>query len=120
MIYPLPAMDGVEGNVGEPVEPFEISSEQWVELLAIHPTSDVGRLLEMPIDRLRNTVVIARDIYNQGLSSHPGDRVDFSNRVDMAREVLRLRAKFCAMPWRERECLKVGRTNDFTAVPPAE
>jgi len=75
-------------------EPQEIESEEVRALRAIHPKSDLPRLLRQSMHTLRLDVIAARTLYHGGTSLW--DR-QATTRSDLIRELLTLRARFARL-----------------------
>lgn len=105
MIYPM----ATEGQLSS-LDVFW--DHEVLELQAIHPTSDVRRLLDQDILTLRCGMYVSRDIYNQGLAADGRIAVDLNSKIEMAREILTLRAKYQTLDRRRRATLKVGHASE--------
>ena len=93
----------------DPFAPVALPSDDVLALLrAIHPSSDLVRLFRMSEDALKYTLLIARDVYNEGRALRPHNGPHAPHREDLVREVLELRSRFGAMAPRERAALRVA------------
>jgi len=103
------AADGRRVTVS-PFQPILVSPEVIESLRALHPSSDVEQLFRLSEKTLRLTLLVARDIYNQGHALDP-QQGQHAARVELVREVLELRARFSALTPERRRALQVGHAS---------
>ena len=93
-----------------PFQPILVAPEVIESLRALHPSSDVEQLFRISEKTLRLTLLVARDIYNQGRALDP-QQGQHAARVELVREVLELRAQFGNLTPVERRALEVGHAS---------
>lgn len=95
---------GVVGNV----EPNDLEA-----LDSILPSANVDQLVMMPMEDLRFTLAVCRDLYREGHAMTRLAQGHKQSRIEIVREILSLRAYSLSLDPRTRRGLSVGHTAEW-------